>query len=371
MRRLFTFLVAVSFIHCATLVSADQMPLNDGSVIKGEVQKLLDGKVSIDTGFAGTLSIDWAKVKSISIDKSVVVVFKSGQKQVGVLKFESGKGQLLKTTTQGDLFVPLDQIVAIFKADGKEVAPADAEQLQQQVAQAGQQAEGQDVPRIADFKEKPRWKFRAELGVNGQAGNTERTSVIGRFEGTKSYLNRRFRMYAQTRFVEEDGVRTANETFGGTDLEMDIDDRWFIFEKNFAETDEFEDLDLRLRATAGVGYFVVRKPDREFKVRAGAGYQHEKFETGDREDSIVAEVGIDYTREFMPWLKLVHATTYYPSLENRRDYRIVTETAGEIPLDAAKQWKLRAGIRSEFDDAPQPGIDRLDSFYFLNLVLDF
>ena len=370
-RPWFALFFITGLLVFASAVSADQVVLKDGSKIVGQVQDLIKGKIRIKTKFAAEINFDWSQVKSISIDKPVVVVFMSGQKQPGLLKHDAKHGHLLTTSDLGVLFVPLDQISAIFRAEGPKVAPDTAKQIADAQAQAKQQAAGEKIPTIKDFAEKPRWRVRAHLGVNGQTGNSERISVIGRFEANSAYKNERFKMYAQTRFVEEDGVRTANETFGGTDWEIDFNKHWFVFEKNFAETDEFELLDLRLRFTTGIGHFLVRKPDRELKLYAGVGYQHEKFETGDREDGMIAEVGITYKRQLSPWFALTHATTYYPSLENRRDYRIVSETAGEFPIDKAKQWKVRVGIRSEFDDSPLPSVERLDSYYFLTLVLDF
>ena len=94
----------------------------------------------------------------------------------------------------------------------------------------------------------------------------------------------RLLVYIQGRYAKQDGSRSENEIFGGMDLEVDLSDRWFVFGKTYLEFDEFENLDLRARATAGMGYFLIRQDHQELKLRAGVGFQHESFDDGTSEN---------------------------------------------------------------------------------------
>ena len=215
------------------------------------------------------------------------------------------------------------------------------------------------------------WKARFELGLNGDTGNNERFATRGRIEAKRETAHERLIIYVQGQYAKENGESTANEIFGGTRLEVDLDERWFVFGHVQLEKDEFEDLELRATATGGIGYFFIREADHELKGRAGIGFEHESFDSGEDERDIVAELGYDYRIDFNEWLRFTHSLTYYPALgDPLSDYRLVAETAGEVPLSKEEPWKLRLGMRNEYDGDPQPGIDYLDTSYFLNLVYD-
>ena len=214
------------------------------------------------------------------------------------------------------------------------------------------------------------WKTRIELGLNGETGNTEKINFIGRIEANREVEADRLKIYAQSRFGRENGVRSVNEHLGGVNIERDISDRTFVFGKGYLENDEFEDLDIRARVTAGVGYFVIKKDKHEFKVRGGAGYQHETFGSGVSDDEGVAELGYDYMVDINDYVRITQAVTYFPSFDRLSEYRLVHEIAGEVPLNKEETWKLRIGMKNEFDDAPQPGVERLDTYYFMNFVFD-
>jgi hypothetical protein len=44
------------------------------------------------------------------------------------------------------------------------------------------------------------------------------------------------------------------------------------------------------------------------------------------------------------------------------------ENAAEIPLTKDKDWRLRVGVRNNYDGLPEPDIKRLDTYYFLNIA---
>ena len=52
------------------------------------------------------------------------------------------------------------------------------------------------------------------------------------------------------------------------------------------------------------------------------------------------------------------------------DHRLAVENAGEIPLTDEEDWKLRLGVRNQYDSMPVGGAERLDTYYFANIVWD-
>ncbi|MAE63375.1 MAG: hypothetical protein CMJ18_03810 [Phycisphaeraceae bacterium] len=317
-------------------VDADELLLEDGSRLIGEVTSMEGGKVHLSTKYAGSIAVDASMIKGMTTDKPMNVQLEGAeQAETAPLRYDEQGGQRV-----GDTAVDTKQVDVMW-------------------------APGTPSPKD------PKWTGRAQIGLDGSTGNTEKFSLFGRTELRRDAEKNRMHWYLQARLSEENGDRSANEIIGGYNLEVDIDDRWFGWGSLVLEHDEFESLSLRATGTGGIGYFWIREPDHELKTRAGLGYEHARFFGGDLEDDIVASFGVDYRKKIAPWLIFTHTTNYYPALDDPgSDFRTVSDTAGEFPL-AAKDWSVRVGMQNKFDNTPASGRERLDTFYYLSLIWDW
>jgi putative salt-induced outer membrane protein YdiY len=362
----------------ASGVSADELHLADGSRLVGELVSKHEGKLTFVTSFAGEFMIDSDRVVGISTEQPVILALASGERVSGVLRYDAQAGQSATRTTFGDVPVLLAQVSAIWRPGAEADAAWDPAQTHRLAAERHRHAEELELERqraqaLHDSIEqmKVKWSARLEAGLSGQTGNSERIGFHGRAEARRTTDIDRLLIYMQGRYAKQDGVRSENEIFGGMDLEVDLSDRWFVFGKTYLEYDEFENLDLRARATAGLGYFLIRQEHQELKLRAGVGFQHESYDDGTSENDGVLELGYDYKLEVTPWLLLRHGLSAYPAFDDLlRDYRLEAETSAEVPLGAS-EWKIRTGMRNQYNSRPAGDAERLDTFYFLNLVMDW
>ena len=342
-------LALAALLWVGSAVIADQVVLTDGSVVLGRVVVVTDDQVVIDTEFAGQIKIDASKVRGISTDQPVTVELKSGDRAVGRLRYTTDGSQTVASDTLGSVDVQVGQVSSVWTAGDESPAV---------VALKARLAKVQDP-----------WSLRLHFGIDGQTGNTDRVATNGRMEIKRVTETDRLLIYAQGRSSRENGQDTVKEVLGGLNLEVDIDERWYSYGRTEIEFDKFEDLDLRTSVSGGLGYFVTREADEEFKVRAGFGFVHESFDSGASDDQAVADLGWDYRKDVAPWLLFTHSVTLYPTFEDIKDIRAVMENAAEIPLSTDDNWKLRIGVRNNYDAMPERGIDRLDTYYFFNVVV--
>ena len=68
--------------------------------------------------------------------------------------------------------------------------------------------------------------------------------------------------------------------------------------------------------------------------------------------------------------KLHTSLTYTPTFEDFANYRVLHETSFEIPLTAAL-WKLKLGLKNEYQSKPPGTVDNLDTTYFTSLILNW
>ena len=347
--------IALSFVVLtmgAAGARADVVTLKNGSRIVGQVERLEDGKLRITTDFAGELLIDFENVRGISTETPRTVQLDTGERNVGPMQFDETTGQAVAAPGDApDRRIDVDNVQSLWH-------PED------------------DSPELAAAKKaaedaRAKWTVQLLAGLNGQSGNSERLSINGRAEANRTTPEDRLKIFAEGRYSKENGVRTANEIIGGSILEVDITDRLFWFAKGTLEHDEFENLKLRANVTGGLGYFLIREDIQDLKVRVGVGYEHESFDDGTTEDSALGELGVDYRRELAPYLLYTFSATYYPKFDDpMSDYRLVVENAGEIPLTDEEDWKLRLGVRNQYDSMPVGDVERLDTYYFANIVWD-
>ncbi len=333
---------------------ADTVLIVDGSRIVGTIEQLADGRLVIATEFAGRLEIDWSKIKAFTTEQKVNVNLASGDRLVGVVELPADTELPVVQTAMGPINIAVQDITAIWP-EGREdpqivAVRADAKKAQEAM--------------------KPKWSATLEAGAVRTEGNTDTLDARGRLNVRRKSQEDLLKFYLAAEYAEKDDERNRNEYKGGILYENLLTDRWNWYTRLELEFDEFEDLDLRATAAAGVGYYWLKKPDHELQTRIGAGYRHEAYDTGETTDDAVVDLGLDYRLDITPWAQFTHSTVWAPNIEELGDYRLTLDTALALPLANSDVWKLKLGIANEYNSDPQPGFDRLDNTYYANIVLE-
>ena len=336
---------------------ADVVTLSDGSKLIGKVAQMGDGKLVLETQFAGMLEIDSTMVATIQTDEPVSVGMDTGDRLIGPIEWKPEVERAVVQTELGGVPVSLERIEAIWPKDGKS---PEVIALEEQLAQEKEAFEAALA----------KWSGTLEAGVIYQDGNTERLNARGRGELVRTAPKDLLKFYIAGEYVEEDKSRTSHEIKGGAYYEHLLNTKLFAYGRIELEYDEFEELDLRLSTGGGVGYYWLKEPDHELKTRAGIGFLHEAYFFEPDRDAVEGEIGLDYRVDLAPWVQFVQAAAYYPTFESVRDYRLVSDSALLIPLSEDKMWKLKLGALYEFKALPAEGRERLDQTYYANVQLN-
>lgn len=347
-RRLEALIASTVLFLLVTPVSfADSVTLLDGSVIVGTIERQHAGKLHIVTDFAGKLEIDASKIKSYTSEKKLNVALGSGDRLVGPLsKPASGEKSVVETAI-GPIAVGPDQVSAIWP-DGQEHPDV--------------------IAKIESLK--PKWVTRLEGGITRKEGNTDSLEGRAKAEIVRKTADDLLKFYASADYGEQNDVRSRSEYIAGTRYENNITERLYWYIRGELEYDEFENLDLRATAAGGLGYYWIKEKVQDLKTSIGAGYRHQSFKDDTTEDDAILDLGLDYRLDINPWAQFTHATVYSPSLERFSDYLLTLDTAFAFPLANSDMWKLKLGVRNDYNSDPRPGRDRLDNTYYANVVLE-
>lgn len=370
---------------CTHSVVADEVMLDDGSQLKGAIKQIANGELVMQTNFAGEITIDLERVNNLITDSKHYVQLDSGDRIAGQLTINNNGQQQLTDTAFGTIDLDTGRINGLWSMNERRPAMDAVEQEHQQEVAQLKESHEQEVQQLeSNYKEdiqqledktaklEDPWSGNLAFGLNGAQGNTERFGVQGRGELFRETEFDRLMLYLESTYQSENGSKTVDEQLAGARLERDLTDRWFVFGNTDFEIDEFENLDLRALATTGAGYFFIREKTLTFKGRTGVGYQFESFSDGTTNKDPVGQAGYDVMYKPNGWLKLIHDLTYYPSFTDPgEDYRVVTNFTAEMPLGQSNFWKLRAGLRNQYDNQPAAGAESTDTTYQLNLVYDW
>lgn len=344
---------AMIWLATACPLFADVVVTSDGSRIVGRIEQIHNDVLRITTEFAGTLDIEMAQVIAVATDESITVQLHSGDRLVGPLEISIDATQTIIRASVGAIPIAIDQVTTLWLQDAEDP-----------VVLAVKKEAQEEIERL-----RPKWSVTLEAGGVLKEGNTDTLDGRGRFDVKRKTPDDLLEFFLAAEYSEQDDRRTKNEYRGGIRYESSLSDRKYWYTRLLMEFDEFEDLDLRSTATFGYGYYWVKEPATELKTSAGLGYRHESFDTGETQDSAVIDLELSYRHDLGDWAQFTHTAAYIPDFEDFDDYRLELDTAIVLPFKN-DDWKLKFGIRNEYNAQPQPGIDRLDNTYYVNVVLN-
>jgi hypothetical protein len=109
-------LIQIPATHAA--LRGDTLELKNGDRLTGEVTKLEYGKLRFKTDYLGTLSVEWAGVRSLTSKQTFDVEAVTGQRHFGVLT-TSTQGWLVITDPGGTVIVPFADVARIAPLERK------------------------------------------------------------------------------------------------------------------------------------------------------------------------------------------------------------------------------------------------------------
>ena len=338
------FMAATAALFCCSMLSADVLDLTDGSRITGTIKGMAGDKVTIDTKFAGSLSLPLSSVTGITSDNDIFVHLASGSVLKGKVSRIGGRTSV--TTANGVLDVSKDNIANVW-------------------------AEGTADPRIPAPPAPRKWKYQVGINVGGKTGNTEKFSGYGTFDATLDGAEDRLKFYGRGGRSTDNGNDTVKEVVGGIDYEANFTEMnaWYV--RGEMEYDEIEGLDLRSTAAVGFARYAFKEDDHMLRGRLGFLYRHESYNTGMTETKPGIDVGLSYMNHLWDWGKLTTDATFTPSIEDFSDYRAYQETKISIPLERSEFWVMQLGFSNEYNSLPIAGRKELDTTYFLRLTLNW
>lgn len=341
--KLFKYFVSLCAV--AAVLCADTVETKDGSKIVGTVKAINAGDITMDTAYAGTLTIKVAEIISIRTERQMNIRLADGTVARGTLdgalsgnvEIKDGQGAVVQTAAPA-------QFARTWELD----------------------AEDPDV-----VAQRRKWTFEVAADVTGKTGTSEQfgTALSARAElaGPRDLLA----LYANYDYQETDHDKSSDKLRVGASYQHNLSAHAFWYVRDEAGFDKVKSIDFSNVVAAGFGYKIIDKPKHLLSVRGGLSHRYEKYKDplDDNLNDVGLDLGLDHSWTFKD-SKIVTRLSYVPSLEEFHDYIIQHETYYEIPLSKSL-WKFRIGVANDFTSRPAHNAERLDTTYFARLVLSW
>lgn len=309
--------------------AADRVELRDGSVIFGTVTDADGGTVTLETEYAGTLTIDYENI--------------SGMRVASDLTLQMDDGQVLETSG----LAVNEEALELPEPSAGSYALTDLTRINPEPWELGN-----------GYK----WSGLASGAFASQRGNTETDELSYRVESNWESLRDRIRTEFFGEVNEANGEKNAENWTVRARYDRNQTGDWYWGGGVSLEQDLFADLDLRTSVGPYVGRKFFTDPIFELEVEGGASYISEDFVSAEDREYIGATWDIHIRSDVLGGDSRVYfdqkGILNLDELENL----VLNNTLGlSFPLlfniegAAEVQWNLNTGA--------VPGTEKLDETY--------
>ena len=336
-KRLSIFLLPL-FI-CSAAV-ADRVRTVDGAELTGTITLIDAGVIHLETSYAGTLKIKQDQVASFESDEPRVVRLASGTVMAGPISSD-GEGKIRIRSEDGVLETNTAKVTTAWSP-------------------------GSEDPEV--IRNRREWRYQAGLDITGREGNTQRFAIGTNLRAELKGPNDTLAFYSVYEQAEEDGNKTEDRIMGGGSYESFFSQvlGWYV--RTELESDRIANISLRSTSAGGLSYRFIKKDNQSLIGRSGLGYRFTSFtDAKDDESSATLDFGLAHTYRLNDMFSMNNDLTYVPAIDDFGNYRVVHDSGFEVPVGTGENWKLRLGVRNEYQSETSAE-EKLDTSYYTRMI---
>lgn len=206
------------------------------------------------------------------------------------------------------------------------------------------------------------WDAAASLGFSNKTGNSRSQGLTLSAElnrrAPRDRLSLKIGLARESKRGQADTLELAvAKYYAQLRIDLSFTPRFFAFTQMRQERDRFQDLDLRSNYVSGLGFQILNRPATDFRASASGGVRYENYASGGSTTAGVLSAGLALLQKLGP-ATLGWEASYVPAVEDFKDYQLRSDASFLFAI--YKGLGFRMGILNEYDNRPQPGIQKHD-----------
>ncbi len=209
--------------------------------------------------------------------------------------------------------------------------------------------------------EKP-WHGSVSAGINARKGNTSSESASGRFNLSRRKGPDELFLNGDTYFASSERRMTALKMLGGVryDHYFEPGNRgWYGLGRFEADQDRFADINQRLIPGVGPGYAFFNSEDFKIKFETAAGFSQTNFrDTTDNRFEAILIPRFFFESRIYGQSRFTQDVNVYAPLNEANGYRVRSESTVEAPF--FDRLKIRLSLIDDYNSNPSAGAEKND-----------
>jgi putative salt-induced outer membrane protein YdiY len=338
---LFSIVVITVIFHP---VFADTITTKNGAILVGQVTTITPVAVTMETEYAGTITIDTGMISSLTTDMSLSTRLEDGTLLIGKTEiFDDGYINIRNESI--DMRTSMDDLMASWLPDST-------------------------APIEAGLPQERQWHYNVGADIAGKRGNSKENGTSIRAEAVLDSDHDVLKFYTSVDRADTDGEDTSDEIIFGSSYTSYFSEKFGWYVSSELERDPFESIDLRASASAGMSYWVYNQSDFSLELQSGIGYRHESFDDGVNTNTPTLDIRINHLWQVSTWMNLTNSLIFTPSITDFSDYLLVQDSGITMPIGGSR-WSLRLGLQNDYKSEPAELRKKLDTTYYSRLLLNF
>jgi len=324
-------ILAATLLPCAAL--ADQLIMNNGDVITGDISGIADGKVNIKPAYTDEFAVDLAEVASIEADQA--------------FRIETEDGKEVEAEFAG-------------AADGQQKLVVDQKPMTLPMAQVKFAAEPP-----------PYYERVSHVDVNAtwRGGNTDSKNNLF-FADTRLRLGQHRHIADLTVARDEvDGVSTKEQDLLRYEYNWLLDGPWYVGGNASYERDPIKELDHRYTVGALVGRDIFNEDNRFLTFSFGLGYSEEEL-GGVSDSGLVGMWKLIYEQKLYDGnLAFFHNDNL--NYQFYGDNNAIFKSNTGFRFDILENVYTTVSLRYDYETEPAPGTKSYDTTLAVGVGAEF
>lgn len=343
LNRILPALFALLFVCVPAMTLADVVETKNGAKLVGTVTAISGGNVTLQTDYAGTLTIKQSEVASIRTDSPLVIRLSGGTTMAGTLGTQND-GRIVIQGEDGVITTSVDRVSTTWAPGGTD-------------------------PAVTALKR--RWSYEASADVTGKRGNSSELGTAFGFRARLSGPDDTLQFYTNYNRQKSNGVTSSDRFVAGADYANNFSGRYSWYARDEMGFDRSKDIRFYNVAAAGIGYdFIQNAPRQTLTGRTGLSFRYETYDTAAAD---VESLGLDFAllHSFLfKNARMNNALTFVPAFDDFGNYRAVHDTNFDLPIGSS-DWRVRFGVNHDYNSQPGPGVKKLDTTFYTRMVLSW
>ncbi len=320
MRSVARCLSVLAVMAVSLPAAADTIYLKNGDRISGEIKRIWDGELFIDTDYTDEFAVKMESIERIDSDRDFELELPDQSEVTGRFS-EDSNGSFVFIDSAESIRVPIDEIRELEEPESW-------------------------------FD----WRLLSDISLSESKGNTETRDIAWQAAGDLKFGDHRHRLELQIDREDQDNERIKEQQSAVYQYSWFFRDRWFFAAGIGYERDPLRLLTRRLTPGAGLGYQFFEDADRILEVTLAAVSVDERI-AGETNQSATARWRTRFEQEVADDLVFFHNHQLLSYLDGRRNRVVDTETGlrwevwedifFNVQLDWNRESEPAAGNRKE------------------------